>query len=316
PGETSGAITAPILADPLAEPDEYFTARLSAPPGAALAEPALATVTIHDGSAPTVQLSQSHYVVREAEGSVELTLTLSKPSSQDVTVRLTTANGTALAGADFVAQDRVVTFAAGQTSQTVAVPLVVHQVVEPTEAFTGALSAPAGALIGQPSHATVLIQDSSSAGVAVFALQGQEFDGTLARFAAPAGGPFSARVYWGDGDYAAATVDDHGDGSYAVRGWHTWLRPGPFGLALLLTGAAGPHLFGTAALVFAPRDEQLFQAVSASSVWGSATVSQGVEAEAGTFDLTVAARGSYHFERTAWEVDNDFQEVEDGQVDL
>src|SRR5262249_28973851 len=291
PGETSGAITAPILADPLAEPDEYFTARLSAPPGAALAEPALATVTIHDGSAPTVQLSQSHYVVREAEGSVELTLTLSKPSSQDVTVRLTTANGTALAGADFVAQDRVVTFAAGQTSQTVAVPLVVHQVVEPIEDFTVALSAPAGALIGQPSHATVLIQDSSSAGVAVFALQGQEFDGTLARFAAPAGGPFSAPVYWGaghypsapvdgHGGYAAATVDDHGDGSYAVRGWHTWLRPGPFGLAVLLTGADGPHLFGTAALVFAPRDEQLFQAVSASSVWGSATVSQGVEAEA------------------------------------
>jgi hypothetical protein len=89
------------------------------------AAPVTENVTLVVRPAPT--LSVSCVVVTEGNRGTRpltVTITLSRPSSVPVSVRWTTANGTAVAGSDYVAASGSVTFAPGRTSRTVtgAVP--------------------------------------------------------------------------------------------------------------------------------------------------------------------------------------------------
>jgi aryl-phospho-beta-D-glucosidase BglC (GH1 family) len=90
------------------------------------------------------------------------TVTLSQASTQAVTVSYATANGTAVAGSDYAAMSGVVTFAPGETSRTVSVPVIRDTIAESTEAFTLLLSSPVGATLTR-SSATATIQDDDSA---------------------------------------------------------------------------------------------------------------------------------------------------------
>ena len=68
------------------------------------------------------------------------TVTLSQASSQPVTLQYATANGTAMAGSDYTAVSGTLTFAPGETSRTINVPIIRDRVAEMTEAFTLQLS--------------------------------------------------------------------------------------------------------------------------------------------------------------------------------
>jgi chitinase len=68
-----------------------------------------------------------------------------------VTVHYATANGTATAGSDYSAQSGTLTFAAGEASKTIVVPVVGDTTVEANETLTVALSTPSGATIAQAS---------------------------------------------------------------------------------------------------------------------------------------------------------------------
>src|SRR5262249_54686540 len=54
--------------------------------------------------------------------SAVFTLRLSAPSTQTVSVRYATADGTAIAGSDYTATAWTVTFAPGETSKTISIP--------------------------------------------------------------------------------------------------------------------------------------------------------------------------------------------------
>lgn len=76
------------------------------------------------------------------------TVTLSQPSSQTVTARYATADGTARAGSDYVAASGLVTFAPGQTKATVSVSILPEGTIpDPTETFSVTLSGPANATL-------------------------------------------------------------------------------------------------------------------------------------------------------------------------
>src|SRR5207253_2370565 len=68
--------------------------------------------------------------------SATFTLTLSAAYGQPVTVHYATADGSATAGSDYTAASGDVTFAAGQTTQTVTVAVLGDRLPEPTENFT------------------------------------------------------------------------------------------------------------------------------------------------------------------------------------
>ena len=75
-------------------------------------------------------------------------VTLSNPSALAVSVNYTTADGTATtADHDYVATSGIVTFAPGQTAQTIVVNVTGDTAIEPNETFTVTLSNPTNATI-------------------------------------------------------------------------------------------------------------------------------------------------------------------------
>jgi hypothetical protein len=115
-----------------------------------LYELALPSLTVNDTS-----------VVEGNSGNVNavFTVTLSSASSQTVTVAYTTANGTAVAGGDYVAVSGTLTFPAGATMQSVAVPVVGDGLVERDETFVIDLSNPANATLSRARGTGTITND-------------------------------------------------------------------------------------------------------------------------------------------------------------
>ena len=81
-----------------------------------------------------------------------------------MTVRYATANGTATAGSDYTAISGTLTFAPGQLTQTIAVPVLGDTVVEPNETFVVNLTAPANATLADGQGiGTILDNDGARA---------------------------------------------------------------------------------------------------------------------------------------------------------
>jgi probable HAF family extracellular repeat protein len=79
------------------------------------------------------------------------TVRLTEASSQTVTVSFATANGSATAGADYLATSGTLTFAPGQLTRTISVAVVGDRIVEDLfrENFNVALSNPTGAILAK-----------------------------------------------------------------------------------------------------------------------------------------------------------------------
>ncbi|HWB50586.1 MAG TPA: Calx-beta domain-containing protein [Stellaceae bacterium] len=87
------------------------------------------------------------------------TVTLSQPAGGPVTVRYSTANGTAAAGSDYAAVSGTLSFAAGETSKTIAVAIAGDAVVEADETFTVVLSDASGATIARGTATGTIAND-------------------------------------------------------------------------------------------------------------------------------------------------------------
>ena len=89
-------------------------------------------------------LSVADAEVDEDSGAVlDFTVTLSRRLMETVTVEYGTADGSASAGADYTNTSGTLTFAAGETSKTVAVPVLDDELDEGSETLTLTLSNPA-----------------------------------------------------------------------------------------------------------------------------------------------------------------------------
>jgi beta-glucosidase len=95
-------------------------------------------------------------------GTVAVPARLNKASDQEVSVAYATADGTAVAGADYRAATGRLTFPPGSTEQTITLSAIDDGVHEPAKNFTLALSepAPAGTLVGPRGQATVTVVDN------------------------------------------------------------------------------------------------------------------------------------------------------------
>ena len=142
PGVTSQTVVVPIVGDTLDELDETFFVNVSAPTNAVPGDPQ-GVGTIRDDDGPP-SLAVNDATVVEAAGVATgaiFTIALVPASSQTVTVVVQSANGSATAGADYTAVGPVtLTFAPGETSKTVVVPILDDAVVEGDETFALNLS--------------------------------------------------------------------------------------------------------------------------------------------------------------------------------
>lgn len=155
-GETVKTIRVPIEPDSSVEPAEAFYLRLSQPSEqtGVILEKSLVTATIVDNDSLVITpvLSISSLTVDEAAGVANFVLTLNARSNNEVSMLVSTQNGTATAGADFTALvNQRVSFAPGQTAVTVSVPILNDNLTEIEESFSLVVSSLTGATAFQTS---------------------------------------------------------------------------------------------------------------------------------------------------------------------
>ena len=102
----------------------------------------LSREALEDRAVPA-SLSVSDAVLVEGNAGTQyaaVIVRLSAPSSKTVTVNYGTANGTATAGSDYNAVSGKLTFARGETSKTILVPVLGDRLAEQDETFSVKLS--------------------------------------------------------------------------------------------------------------------------------------------------------------------------------
>jgi hypothetical protein len=163
PGETSKTISVSVANWPGYSPSVYFNIALRNPAGATLGTPDSATVTILNfGPKPTLQFSSALYNYNENAEYAIITVTLAGITTVPASVSYTTSDGNATAGVNYTAASGTLNFAAGQTTQTFAVPIRLAMGYKPNVYFNVILSSPVNALLGSDSTAKVYINNVDS----------------------------------------------------------------------------------------------------------------------------------------------------------
>jgi hypothetical protein len=164
PGQTSKTIVVPVLADTLDEVDEIVRVNLSNPSFATIADSqGQGTIADNDAS-PSLSINDIVTVEGTFSGGSgrAFTVTLSAVSGRTVTVSYATANGTAVKPGDYTGSTGTLTFAPGQTTQTLLVGVYGDSIVEPDETFFVDLSNATGASINKARGTGTITNDDSS----------------------------------------------------------------------------------------------------------------------------------------------------------
>jgi aryl-phospho-beta-D-glucosidase BglC (GH1 family) len=238
PGEQSKTISIAIIPDTAQEANEQFGVVLSSPVGATISR-GTATGTIIDDIAtaalPTLSVGDAtfHEGTTAAPGQGTFTVSLSAPSTSPVTVHYATADGTAIAGKNYVAQSGTLTFAVGETQKAVTITAIDDQVVTANQSFSLLLSAPTGATVLRGTGAGTVINDD------------------VAPPSPPSGLDTHLSVVdsWNAGFNADVTV--HNSGAGATSGWQIEIDM-PYQIsqiwnATIVSHAAGTYIIGNAA---------------------------------------------------------------------
>jgi aryl-phospho-beta-D-glucosidase BglC (GH1 family) len=162
PGETRKTIAVTLLGDALVEGDESFDLVLGTPSGATLADGTARGTILNDDVLPSLSIADAQLAEGNA-GTREMvfTVTLSQPAAGPVTVAFATRDGTALAGSDYNAATGTLSFAAGETSKTIAVTLRGDTADEIDESFELALSGLTGASFARASALGTIQNDDA-----------------------------------------------------------------------------------------------------------------------------------------------------------
>jgi hypothetical protein len=161
-GMQSALVRTPITSDSTYEPDEGFTLTTTLLAGNVNVADPVGVATIVD-QLPYIQ-AVNPVTVNEGAGQAVFTVTLSNASKEPVTVRYTTADGTATGGADYTPVTGLITFAPGETSKTIAVPILNDTVYEGDETFKLTLSEPVNAGLPTPDVLGTIQDDGRGTG--------------------------------------------------------------------------------------------------------------------------------------------------------
>ena len=140
-GNTSGAISIPIVDDAEIEENESFVVTLFNLSGAKFANVSKLsqTITIIDDDSRILSFSDTELSVAENVGSsgLEVTLLLSEITSQDVTFEFSMLDGSATLGLDyFEVTNRTATIDANANTGSFAIPILNDDIAESSESFT------------------------------------------------------------------------------------------------------------------------------------------------------------------------------------
>lgn len=142
-GETMKIVEVPIISDGIDEGQEQIDIELSSPTGGAvLGAIATGKIEIYDHDPNDVRYGIDDVVVPElVGGESQAVFTVTLGANADTrSIDYSTADGTAVAGLDYVATSGTLTFAPGETTKTVEVQVLGDEVSEDVEFFELRLS--------------------------------------------------------------------------------------------------------------------------------------------------------------------------------
>ena len=178
PGETTATVLVSTVDDSEIEFDEAMTLRLSNPVGAVFGRSVTASGAILNDDSPTVTVSDPEAL---EGGDLAFVFTLSEPGLEPAVFRLTTADVTAEAGADYEALDVILVIPAGETSRTVSVLTLDDAALEGPETLRLTVAALEGASpANTEATGTILDRDLPTArATARPAVEGQAVEFTV-----------------------------------------------------------------------------------------------------------------------------------------
>lgn len=163
-GEVFQTFTVPVIDDFEINPARTVNLTLGniQPPGAAgLGNQPTATLTILDDDTG-ISFSSATYTRNEnsPDGLATITIVRTGSLAGPATVNFTTTtNGTATAGLDYLPVTNLVSFAIGETTRTVTIPIINDLLIEGDETVTMELTNAIGGLLIAPTTATLTIVD-------------------------------------------------------------------------------------------------------------------------------------------------------------
>ncbi|MCW3000684.1 MAG: retention module-containing protein [Solirubrobacterales bacterium] len=164
-GAQHGSITVPVRGDTLDEADERFRVTIATPVHASIAD-GTGIITITDDDATPGVLARDLSVAEGTGGTAvaKLAIFLTAASGRPLQVGYTTQDGSAVAGTDYAAASDTVTFAPGDTSKEVSIPIGTDADVEENETFSVALRYTVGnGAVPAPLVITIVDDDLTAA---------------------------------------------------------------------------------------------------------------------------------------------------------
>ena len=139
-GETEAIVSVKVLSDETAEGFESLTVALSEADGATIATPAIPVTILDNRAAPAdvlgLTITADDVQLAESGATARFTIRLSRAWPAPVTVAYATADGSAVAVADYGAVAGSVTFAPGETAKSIDVAVHADDEYEADETFT------------------------------------------------------------------------------------------------------------------------------------------------------------------------------------
>ncbi|MCA9934704.1 MAG: protein kinase [Ardenticatenaceae bacterium] len=136
------------------------------------------SITIADLS-DTPSLTISDVTVDEDAGTAVLTLNMTHNSNSDVSVDLSTADGTAKEGDDYTAVEETITWKAGETGEkSIEVPILDDELDEPDETFTVELSNPVIGVVADGLATVTIVDNEDKPTLEIADVSVSEGDGT------------------------------------------------------------------------------------------------------------------------------------------
>lgn len=158
---TAGLVEVTVAGENVFEGDETLTVTLSSPSGAILGETKVGNgIITNDDAMPTISIDDAS----TSEGdsgtkALNATLRLSNPSQADVSVLVTSSNGSATAGSDYVALSTRRTIPGMSTVGSVSVTVNGDTTIEPDETLFLTLTDPSGATLGDDVGEATIVND-------------------------------------------------------------------------------------------------------------------------------------------------------------
>lgn len=167
PGQTSGSVSVPIIADDSPESEETFAIVLDDVQNAAIGDGSWIATIADDDTPMGAVLAVADGSGLEDSGSIVFSVTLTPAAADAVIVSYRTADGTAGTPDDYGFVEGSIVFAPGETRHEIAVPLLDDDIIESEETFDFELFDPSGASIADGTGEGSIIDDDADVSVSI-----------------------------------------------------------------------------------------------------------------------------------------------------